>query len=124
MSRFENKLLPLKEGVSLQIQSNLVKVKGPKGELAFKVPKEVKISQKDDGILILTKDKKIKKHFVSAFIGMTYKIIQNLMIGVTEGFKRELEINGVGYRWVFANKKLTMSLGFSHPIEYNISRGH
>ena len=123
MTRFENKLLPLRDGVSLIIENKMIEVKGPRGVLQFNIPNEVEVIKQGEGILVRSNKTKSKNYILSAFVGMAYRIINNLMIGVTEGFSKVLELNGVGYRWSFTNGMLSMNLGFSHLVEYEVPKG-
>ena len=123
MTRFENKLLPLCEGANVKIENNVIEITGPKGTLQLKFPDGVEVIKQEKGIIVKSNKTKSKKHIISAFVGMVYKRVSNLMIGVTEGFSKELELNGIGYRWSFSGGVLSMSLGFSHPVEYKVPDG-
>ena len=115
MSRFRNNPLLLKEGVEIVIKDKEVITKGKKGEIKFILPEKVVVKQKDNSLLI-----DIEEGGSLSFIGLTYRVLSNNIIGVTKGFEKKLEVNGVGYRWSVSGKKLTMQLGFSHDIIFDI----
>ena len=119
MSRFENNLLPIVSGASISVFEEKVCLEGPKGKLDFNLPKGIKVKQEEKGMRVFRKNQEDVK---SSFVGLTYRMIENFMIGVTKGFTKELELHGVGYRWSCEAKKLTMNLGFSHSVEYGFAR--
>jgi large subunit ribosomal protein L6 len=106
--------------VKVEISGASVTVTGPKGTLCFDVPNPITVSQEDGVITVArhgeNRDAK-SKH------GMVRSILQNLVTGVSAGFKRELEIQGVGYRGQLSGNKLTLNLGYSNPVEYEIPEG-
>ena len=120
MSRVGKKPVPVPKGVTITIADGMVKAKGGKGELSFPIVDEVEVSQEDDEILVkpLGEDKRSR-----AMWGMQRAQIANIIHGVAQGFERDLEINGVGYRAAVQGKKLTLQLGYSHDIEYAIPDG-
>jgi large subunit ribosomal protein L6 len=101
-------------GVEVKIEGNLIKLKGPKGELEYKLLPLVNVLQENDTIVVKRKGDDKESRSVH---GLTRALINNMVIGVTEGFEKRLEIIGVGYRAQISGKKITLSLGFSHPIE-------
>ena len=114
MSRIGKKPITVPAGVEVKVESgNLVTVKGPKGTLTKKLPEVVEIKQ-DASIITI----EINKPQDSALQGLTRTLLNNMVVGVTEGFKKELEINGVGYRVQKQGNKLIMNMGFSHPVEF------
>ncbi len=117
MSRFENHLLPIASGASVSIFEDKVCLEGAKGKLDFNLPKGIKVSQEEKGVKVFRSNQEDVK---ASFVGLTYRMIENFMIGVTKGFTKQLELHGVGYRWSCRAKKLTMNLGFSHPVEYDL----
>ena len=120
MSRIGKKPIEIPEGVEIKIDGRKVTVKGPKGELSREVRPEVKIEvDKKQIIVSLLSDSKQ----ASAFWGLERALLQNMVLGVTEGFKKELEINGVGYRAKVENDKLILELGFTNPVEIAIPKG-
>jgi large subunit ribosomal protein L6 len=100
-------------GVTTTIDGANVRVKGPKGELSQVVPPGVLV-ERADGHLVVTRESEAKNH--KALHGLTRTLIDNMVIGVTQGFSKTLEIHGVGYRAQLTGKSLTLSLGFSHPV--------
>ncbi len=97
-----------------------IHIKGSLGELRYSLPKEIDVVQHDDELQVSWPN--LQKH-VRALAGTTRANINNLVIGVTAGFKKELLINGVGYRAQASGNKLSLTLGFSHPVEYEIPAG-
>ncbi|MBP5427298.1 MAG: 50S ribosomal protein L6 [Clostridiales bacterium] len=115
MSRIGRKPIDVPKNVEFKLESgNMVTVKGPKGLLKKKLHEDMIIEFKD-GVIEVKRPSEIKKH--KALHGLTRTLIANMVLGVTEGFQKELEINGVGYRAQKQGKKLVLSLGYSHPVE-------
>lgn len=121
MSRIGNRVLTIPAGVEVKIEDNKVTTKGPKGELEFCFKKEnVEVKVEGTEIRVTRKDEsKISKQLH----GTTNSVINNMLIGVSEGFKRELEINGVGYRFQVQGNKIVISAGYSHTVEMMIPNG-
>ena len=113
MSRIGNKPVPVPKGVTVEVDGQRVKVKGPKGELEQTFRPEIKIEQKD-GEIVVTRPSESKQH--RSLHGLTRTLIANMVTGVTDGFTRNLEIAGVGYRVAKDGQALVFSLGFSHPV--------
>jgi large subunit ribosomal protein L6 len=121
MSRIGNKPIELPTGVTLTVEKNLVKVKGPKGELEYALRPEVKL--KVEGNLV-TVEQIIESRNTSAFMGLTRALINNMVNGVTTGYEKKLELVGVGYRAKQDSPtKMTMTLGFSHPVVIDAPKG-
>ena len=115
MSRIGRLPVAIPAGVTVDIQeNNHVVVKGPKGTLERTLPSEMTIKL-EDGHVVVTRPNDLKK--MKALHGLTRTLIHNMVIGVTEGYQKELEVNGVGYRAQKKGKVLTLSLGYSHPVE-------
>ncbi len=115
MSRIGRMPIAVPAGVDIKIGAdNDVTVKGPKGTLSQQLHPEMKIEMKDGEINIIRPSEQ-KKH--KALHGLTRSLLANMVTGVTEGFQKELEINGVGYRAQMQGKKLVLNLGYSHPVE-------
>lgn len=112
MSRIGNKAITVPAGVECTINGNHVVVKGPKGTLEMDTVKEVTVEVKDGNIVVARTSDEHK-----ALHGLTRSLIANMVIGVTEGFEKKLEINGVGYRAAKQGNKLVLTLGYSHPVE-------
>lgn len=120
MSRIGKKSVTVPKGVTATVDGQSVKVKGPKGELGFLASDEVEISFADGEITVKPRDD--SKAARSAW-GMSRTMVSNLVKGVTDGFERRLEINGVGYRAALAGKNLQLNLGFSHDVVYEVPAG-
>jgi large subunit ribosomal protein L6 len=119
MSRIGKVPVPIPSGVDVKIDRNEIRVKGPKGELSFTAPPRVTIERQDGAVVVRRHgdDKQAK-----AYHGLVQRLVRNMVTGVTEGFRKELEIQGVGYRAASEGNKLTLSLGYSHPIVYEIPK--
>ena len=113
MSRIGRKPIAVPAGVTLTIDGSKVTVKGPKGELSRVLSKEMIIELKD-GVLTVDRPSEQKDH--KALHGLTRTLISNMVVRVTDGFKKNLEIEGVGYRAAKAGDNLNLTLGFSHPV--------
>jgi large subunit ribosomal protein L6 len=120
MSRIGKKPVVLPEGVSVTITGQHVEVKGPKGTLSFEMREEVKASL--DGNTI-TFERMNDSSKASALFGTTRAVVQNLVTGVSEGFKKELKMIGVGYRAQVQGSTLTINAGYSNPVEMDIPKG-
>lgn len=120
MSRIGKKPITLPQGVTVALTGARVEVKGPKGTLEFTHPREVKVAVAEQALLV-TKVGDTKK--AQALWGTTAKLLANMLQGVTEGFSKQLELNGVGFRMSVAGRKLVLALGFSHPVEMEIPAG-
>ena len=121
MSRIGKMPVVIPAGVTVDIQpGNVVTVKGPKGELKRELDHEMTLEQKDNEIIV-TRPDDLKRH--KALHGLTRALLHNMVVGVTDGFTKELEVNGVGYRASKAGKKLTLNLGYSHPVEMEDPEG-
>jgi large subunit ribosomal protein L6 len=120
MSRIGRKILPLPKGVTLSQKPGLFSVKGPKGELSKSLPEGITIKTETDKIQVLRADdsrQNRSKH------GLVRAHLANMVKGVTDGWTRELEINGVGYRAEVTGDAMTMALGYSHPIVFKLPKG-
>jgi large subunit ribosomal protein L6 len=113
MSRIGRQPIAIPDGVEVDVKPGTVKVKGPKGELTQVVSREMKVAV-DDGTVTVERPTDRGEH--RALHGLTRSLIANMVEGVTEGYERRLEIQGVGYRAQLKGKALEMSLGFSHPV--------
>ena len=114
MSRIGNTPIEVTPGVEVKIADGKVMVKGPKGALEVAVP-DVLAVKEDGGKLIVSRNGETRQH--KSQHGLIRTLIANMVIGVTQGFSKELEIQGVGFKGVLAGTKLTLSLGYSHTIE-------
>jgi large subunit ribosomal protein L6 len=120
MSRIAKKPLPLPKGVDLNQSADVLKVKGPKGELTMAVNSEVVVSLEDS---VASVSPRSGSKFSIAMAGTTRALINNMLTGVTDGFERKLALVGVGYRAKAQGKKLDLTLGFSHPVVYTAPDG-
>jgi large subunit ribosomal protein L6 len=120
MSRIGKKAVPVPSGVTANVEGQTVKVKGPKGALQVILPEDVLAKMEKGGIKI---DPRNESKRARSMWGTSRTLVANLMTGVTKGFERKLEINGVGYRAAVQGKKLQLSLGYSHEINYAIPEG-
>ena len=115
MSRIGKQPITVPAGVEVKIEKdNLVTVKGPKGTLTRALHKDMIINTSNAGVITI----ELKDDSQNALQGLTRTLLNNMIVGVTEGFKKELEINGVGYRVQKQGNKLIMNMGFSHPVEF------
>lgn len=120
MSRIGRQPINIPAGVEVTVADNLVNVKGPKGELSEKILKGLEVTKSDDQVVI---SQKVINPDTQKQFGLQRTLVNNMIIGVSEGFKKELEINGVGFRAQMKGATLEMSLGFSHPVEFNAPDG-
>jgi large subunit ribosomal protein L6 len=120
MSRIGKKAVPVPKGITASVNGQTVSVKGPKGELAFVASDEISVAMADGKIAVEPRDQ--SKRARSEW-GMSRTMVSNLFEGVTKGFERKLEINGVGYRAAAQGKVLQLQLGYSHEINYPVPAG-
>ena len=115
MSRIGRMPIPLPQGVTVEVQPGLVRVKGPKGTLEVAVDPEMKVVV-EDGVVRVERPSDDRRH--RALHGLTRTLIANAVTGVTEGYTKELEIKGIGYRAKMSGRSLELNVGFSHPVIY------
>jgi large subunit ribosomal protein L6 len=120
MSRIGRKPVVVPDAVSVEIAPGNIAVKGPKGELRQTLSAEMKVEQ-EDGTVTVTRPTDRGEH--RALHGLTRSLIANMVEGVTEGFEKRLEIQGVGYRAALKGKKLELALGYSHPVAIDAPEG-
>ncbi|MCX6740588.1 MAG: 50S ribosomal protein L6 [Candidatus Parcubacteria bacterium] len=118
MSRIGKKLITVPEGVEVKISDNLVTVKGPKGELTQKIHSLVKVELQNKEVIFTVKDPEDKTN--KSLWGLYNRLVNNMIVGVTKGFEKKLEVIGVGFKVALQGQKLILNLGFSHPVEYLI----
>ena len=115
MSRVGKMPIAIPAGVTVTVTpENVVTVKGPKGELVKAMHKDINIAV-EDAQVVVTRPSDVKEH--RALHGLTRALLNNMVVGVSQGFSKTLELNGVGYRAQLQGKKLVMNLGYSHPVE-------
>ncbi|MBN1863589.1 MAG: 50S ribosomal protein L6 [Victivallales bacterium] len=120
MSRIGNCPVQIPPGVKVSIDNTTIRVEGPKAKLSMDLPSMVCISI-EGNLISLSRKEETKKG--KAMHGMVRSILSNLIAGVANGFRKDLEIVGVGYRAQVAGNKLTLNLGYSHPVEYAVPEG-
>lgn len=115
MSRIGRKPVRLIDGAKAAVDGRKITVEGPKGTLEFEAPEKILVRQEDDQVIVEALE---ETAHLRACQGMVRSIVQNMVTGVTTGFRRELEIQGVGYRGKCQGQKLVLNLGLSHPVEF------
>ncbi|MCI7740240.1 MAG: 50S ribosomal protein L6 [Lachnospiraceae bacterium] len=121
MSRIGRLPIAVPAGVEVKIaENNVVTVKGPKGTLEKELPHEMEIKL-EDGHIVVTRPNDLKK--MKSLHGLTRSLLNNMVVGVSEGYKKVLEVNGVGYKCAKQGKKLVLNLGYSHPVEMQDPEG-
>lgn len=118
MSRIGNRIITVPEGVTVENIDNVVTVKGPKGTLAQAMLKDITMKQEENKITLERKNENAK-----AMHGTMNALINNMIIGVTRGYEKALEIIGVGYRFNVQGNKLVINAGYSHPVEMTVPEG-
>jgi len=113
MSRIGNKPIEIPEGVEVEVEPGQVKVKGPKGELTQEISRDMTV-EVQDGVVTVARPTNRGPH--RALHGLTRSLVQNMVTGVTEGYEKHLELQGVGYRAQSKGKGIELALGFSHPV--------
>jgi large subunit ribosomal protein L6 len=126
MSRIGRQPIPLPGGVTVTIEPELVTVKGPKGELSERISRDMTVTQSqreggDGDQLLVTRPTDRGEH--RALHGLTRTLVANMITGVTQGFEKRLEIQGVGYRALLKGRDLELALGYSHPVEIKAPEG-
>jgi large subunit ribosomal protein L6 len=114
MSRIGRTPVVVPDKVTVAIDGGLVSVKGPKGELSYQAPEGIYVVRQDER-LVVERESEIKRH--KALHGLTRTLVNNMVVGVTTGFTRTLDITGVGYRAALTNGRLNLALGYSHPVD-------
>lgn len=119
MSRIGNKEIKILQNVQIELGSKIV-IKGPKGELSLDIPTKIDVEKKEDALLVSRKedDKESK-----SLHGLIRSLLANMVIGVTDGYKKTLELSGIGFRANLTDNKLSLSIGFSHTVEIEAPEG-
>lgn len=120
MSKIGRKIIAIPEGVEVRIEGRKFFAKGPKGSLSLDLHKGIKVEMKDGEISVKKEDGSKDS---SAIWGLTRALINNIIVGIKEGFEKKLELQGVGYRMSVQGKKINLALGFSHPVVVDIPEG-
>jgi large subunit ribosomal protein L6 len=120
MSRIGLKPIDVPSGVQLKLDGNVLRIKGPQGELTQEIPAGIKIVQNG---AVVTVERPNDDGYYRSLHGLTRSLIANMVEGVTKGFTKTLEINGVGYRAALQGKKLVLTIGYSHPVEFDARPG-
>jgi large subunit ribosomal protein L6 len=120
MSRVAKKPVPLPKDVELTRAADVLKIKGPKGELSIPINVEIEVELADESALVAPRS---GSRFARSMAGTMRALMSNMVIGVTAGFERKLELVGVGYRAQVQGKNLNLTLGFSHPVSYDVPEG-
>lgn len=121
MSRLGKLPVKLNNGTTAELKSSVLTIKGPKGELKQAIHEQVAIEIKEGEVLVTVKNPDIKKE--RALWGLFRSLINNMAVGVNDGFEKKLQVNGVGYRVAMQGNKLVLSVGFSHPVEMELPAG-
>ncbi len=117
MSRIGNEPVKIVEKVTVTVNDNIVKVTGPKGELSLTIPSDITVELKDNEIIVKRENDRVKTKMLH---GTIRSLINNMIIGVTQGFEKELEIQGVGYKVELKGNQLALYLGYNHPLYIDI----
>jgi large subunit ribosomal protein L6 len=121
MSRIGRKPIPVPAGVTVSIEPELVRVNGPKGELFERVHRDITVTQEESGELVVTRPTDRGEH--RALHGLYRSLVANMVVGVTDGYAKTLEIQGVGYRAALKGRDLELALGYSHPVSIKAPDG-
>lgn len=120
MSRIGKQPITIPDKVKVAIEGRHVKVEGPKGSLEMDVVEPIAVKQENGSIIV---ERPSDERKIRAFHGMVRALLNNMVVGVSQGFTRELEISGVGYRAEVSGNTVTLELGYSHPIKYELPEG-
>ena len=120
MSRIGNKPVVIPAGVTVDLKDNTVTVKGPKGELSYTFNQNISLEQREGEVVFSRPDDSKENKTIH---GTTRAVFNNMVVGVTEGFQKELELIGVGYRAQLQGKKLVLNVGYSHPVGFTPEEG-
>jgi large subunit ribosomal protein L6 len=121
MSRIGKKLIVVPQGVEVSITDEAVVVKGPKGQLEQALHPRVTVNQDEDGLRVTVVDPSVKQD--NALWGLYASLLMNMVTGVTEGYEKKLEVNGVGYKVAASGNKVTLNVGYSHPVDFTLPEG-
>ncbi|MGB1854801.1 MAG: 50S ribosomal protein L6, partial [bacterium] len=119
MSRIGKRPIPVADGVQVQYTDREFSVKGPKGEMKMRIHDDVELNT-EEGVIQLAPN---ASKGITPMLGTTWALVRNMLVGVSTGFVKELNLVGVGYRASTSSNMLEMNLGYSHPIKYEIPKG-
>lgn len=120
MSRIGKKVIEIPKGVSVEIKGSDIRVKGPKGDLTRKLHAQMNVVQEGTNLRVVPS---VQTAHVRKFHGLTRSLVNNMVLGVAHSFQRKLTLIGVGYRAAVADKKLNLTIGYSHPVVYPVPEG-
>lgn len=120
MSRVGKEPIQIPKDVKININESTISVEGPRGKLAYELRPDIKVEIKDGQVIVMRNSNEKEAMMLH---GLTRSLINNMVIGVTSGYQKELEIVGVGFRAQISGKKLVLQLGLSHPVEFHIPEG-
>ena len=120
MSRIGKKPIPIPTGVTITVEPEVVRVAGPRGDLSERVNREIEVIQEGDELVVRRPTERAEHR---ALHGLTRSLVANMVIGVTEGYTKTLEIQGVGYRAALKGSDLELALGYSHPVKIDAPKG-
>ncbi|HPN96722.1 MAG TPA: 50S ribosomal protein L6 [Candidatus Moranbacteria bacterium] len=123
MSKIGKKPIAIPDGVEVKTEGSRLEAKGPKGSLSLDIHKKSKIEIKDKEIIVKKAVENDESKEAMAVWGLTRSLVNNIIIGVKEGYEKKLELQGVGFRMSVQGKKIVMALGFSHPVEVTVPEG-
>jgi large subunit ribosomal protein L6 len=123
MSKIGKKAIAIPDGVEVKLEKSSLEISGPKGILSMNVHEKAKVEIQGKEIFVKKFSENDKSKFAAAVWGLTRSLVNNIVVGVKEGFEKKLELQGVGFRMSVQGGKLVMALGFSHPVEVEIPEG-
>lgn len=120
MSRIGKKPIEIPDGVTVSLDRNTIVVKGPKGGLSLTIHPKMEVKREDNRIVV---ERPSEHRFYRSLHGLTRSLISNMIIGVTKGFEKSLDISGIGYKAMLQGRKLILTLGYSHPVNFDLPEG-
>ena len=123
MSKIGKKFIIIPQGVEIKEEKGKIEIRGPKGTLQLDMHEKINMEIKENKIFIFKKSELDNSKLSAALWGLTRSLINNMVLGVTQGYEKILELQGVGYRMQVQGNKIVMALGFSHPVEVNVPEG-
>jgi large subunit ribosomal protein L6 len=121
MSRIGKQPIPIPQGVDVGLNDRVVSVKGPKGSLTLPLHEHVTIMNENGVLMVTVKEPEVKGD--RSLWGLFQRLVSNMVLGVTKGFEKQLEVNGVGFKAALSGTTLNLSLGFSHPVDFALPSG-